>query len=384
MYRRRRSPYSCIREIRESRGELVGLALSTVVLGILLNVVASSVYDTLLAGRLSPRFHWGFLALAAALSLILVALVIWVLYSRRESATVPIEVAIPYHLLDTRQISVPVQHPYRPPYNVASLARQRFMSAFSKNSDAEKQLLEQWRAARAAGIPFQDFFSYWHKALVDCLILDILHGYNDESLGGAAHFTWWQVPLATTSLAMADLPELLVQNPFVETVGERHPGWRLLLPEDVQLRLTDEEGERMWTLRHSRYGRITIRCFRHYWAVGRDRKVGRVLSEGLKLGPRSQFWVLGSRIEAVAFFRYTFLRRADLFHEWAAGLLACFEEKLDWGYFDRSRPHRMIVDLPWKIGDLPRPGDSLWNKLCEIEKRLTTIEADLSEQQGDV
>jgi hypothetical protein len=51
MYRRRFSPYSNISEIRESRGELIALAVTTVVLGILLNILAAVLYERIVLGQ---------------------------------------------------------------------------------------------------------------------------------------------------------------------------------------------------------------------------------------------------------------------------------------------------------------------------------------------
>jgi hypothetical protein len=216
----------------------------------------------------------------------------------------------------------------------------------------------------------------WHKALVDCLILDALHSYGQDSLSPKALIRMWQVPLPCYRVEIRDLPVVLQENTFVQTLTREAPEWKLLLPTGVKLEVKDVGGERIWSLLHRRYGRIVVRCLRHYWAADYDQKIGRALGEGLQPSQRRWFWVLGSRAEARASFRLAFLPRADSFHEWATGLLAYLEEELDWGYFERSRPDRMVVDLPWKIGDLP-DNASVWGKLMDIETRLMQLETEI-------
>lgn len=377
MYRRRHSPYSRIEQIRESRAEVLRLVLAAIVLGLLLSLLAAAIYNYLLGLLPSATWQWLAFILGVVLSLLVVGLIIHLFHSRGESQTVRLEVAIPYHLVGSSGLEVATQHPYRPAYHAAIHAHRLFSGPFKPGSEFSRKLRQNWEEAKGKGRLFQAFMASMNAELVDALILSALHRYGTDSLGPAAKYGWWRVRLEAAEHGLDDLPQPLLTNRFLQAEKRRSPKWKLLLPRDVQVEIVQDEQKWEWSIRHSRHGSLAIYCHPTLWVAKQNSLPGRVLGEGLKGVSEGDLFVLVTRLEATVSFRLTFLSRTNSFHEWATGLLAHLEEALDWGYFLVSRPDRMIVDLPWKIGDLPRPGDSVWGKLCEVEERLETIETGL-------
>lgn len=388
MYRRRYSPYSQIDEIERSRSELVQLILLSILAGIILNVLAGAIYDWLL--YLNPsRIEQVILLLAGALIVIaLMTFVAYKFFGRQHSQVVQLDVAIPYRFPE-RGTSMPYmtvarQHPFRPRYEVAWLARTVFTARFPRKKEDAQNLAAEWQEVKESATPIQHQFGRMHGALVDVLLVYALHRYGENALGPEAPFDWWHVPLDAQSHTYSDLPDLLRDNPFLKRTLEGRPNWKLLVPEGVQWYASQGGSGSTISLVKPRWGRVTIERVPEIWVSKRSQQPGRVLSEGLPPDDKSDFYVLGSRIAVRADFEWAFLPSRDAFHLWATGLLAQLEEALDWGFFLRSRADRIIWDIPWKIGDLPGPETSLWKKLCEMEDRLKRIGSDVESLNSEM
>lgn len=369
MYRRRLSPYSQINELRESRGELIVLVIGTVVLGVILNILAAILYRSLSLdqsglGRVVVLFF------GTELVLLLVGMIVAALYGRRESSMAMLEIGIPY-FREGQRIRVAYQHPHYPEYRPAMLGQRRFADACEPGNLAANQLCGEWQAALTTGVQLQNFLAPWHKALVNCMILETLHRYGQRSLGGEARFGWRQTPLATRQIKLDDIVGQLGDNVFVEALKCTAPQWKLLVPDGLQLQIEIQNAESIWALRHPWHGEIRLRCRRDYRTAAPDHKIARILGGGLQPKQKDTLRVLISQVEVKAASRWVFLPFGDAFHEWATGLLSFLEEEVDWGYFEQSLPDRMIMDLLWMIGDLPE-GASLWQKMESIEAQLTS------------
>ncbi len=367
MRHRRRSPYSRIEELRRSRQELLGLVLLTVLLGLALSLLADLLGKNLESWL--PSWGWRY-GLALGLTLALAALVVGLFYTRSESRRLRIEMQVPYHL----PADGPPRIAERRSYGVTSHARRAFMRRYRRNSPELDRWLGAWRQAKAVGVPFSRFIAEDHAALLQCLLLYVLHRYGDDSLGHEAAYGWWKVDLAAQHLPMDDLPPGLRDNPFLRADQDAER-WRLWLPAEVEIALLPGKGDLFppWQLKHRRYGSVEIRCYPHLSVAGRGSQVWRVLTQRLKLHRRSQLFIIGSRLEAQARFRWTFWPGCDAFHDWATGLLVYLEEALDWGYYLDTRTDRLIAMLDERVGWVPR-GTSLFEKLQEIEGRLERLE----------
>ncbi len=365
---RRRSPYSRLEALRRSRQGLLGLVLLTAGLGVVLSLLSD-----LLSQDLSIWFPWSgwCYALVLVLVLILAGLVVPLFYARSESRRVRIEVQIPYHLPAEGRPGI-VE---RRSYGVTVHARRAFMRRYRRGSPELDRWLAGWRQAEAEGIPFQRFIAEDQAALVQCLLLYVLHRYGNDSLGHEAAYGWWKVDLPARLLAMDDLPPGLRDNPFLRA-DQQAERWRLWWPEEVQLELAPDPELLFprWRLRHRRYGRVEIRCYPHLTVAGRGSQVWRVLTRRLRLDRRSQLFIIGSRLEAQAHFRWTFWPGGEGFHNWATGLLTYLEEALDWGYYLETRTDRLVAALDERVGWVPS-GTSVFDKLQEIEGRLERLEA---------
>jgi len=375
--RRRESPYSRLEEIRRSRGELLALVLITVTMGTLLSVLASGLYDYLLIHLPGQQQLWAF-GLGVAVTLTLVGVLVWLFYARGESQRVAIEFQIPYHIPASGQATIA----QRRSYQVTVHARRAFSRRYQEDSEGQKELVAAWQRALAQEIPFQKFVAEANAALVQCLALYVLHRYGEESLGPEAAYSWWGVEMPASKLKMDDLPTPLRDNPFLRA-DQRAEEWTLLLPQDVQLELLPEEGPfPRWRLSHRRYGHVELRWHPHLSVSGETSQAYRILTQRLRLSRRSQLYVVGTRLEAVARFRWTFWPASDPFHDWATGLLARLEEALDWEYFLATRADRLVADLDWKVGWVPT-GTSLVEMLQVIEGRLEELEKWAAEEEID-
>lgn len=393
MYRRRRSPYSRIEEIRRSRRQLLGLVLSTIVLGVVLGVLVNGLYEISTLWPAEPLWARGLwiailVMIETLLAIGIVGVIIWRLYLSTESERVRIDIAIPYHLPGGRHLELAKQHRNRPAYRVATLGRLLFHRTLPPKSSDNHELAATWCEARAQGKPFQSLIYDLNADLVDAILVFALHRHSEGSLGPEAKYDWWQVDLRRHELTLDELPTPLSNNQFLRTLLGAEDGWKLALPEGVNFQITDQQENyhvcRNFSLICEQRGDVTITRLPHVWVAKQSSQPAQVLSEGISLKKQDDFFVIGTRIEAKATFRYTFLQRTDPFHQWSTDLLAQLEEMLDWGYFSAGRPDRMIADLPWKIGDLPERSDSLWNKLSEIEDKLKRIDSSLESLSQEV
>lgn len=369
MRHRRHSPYSRIEELRHSRQELLGLALLTVVLGVALGLLADLLGADLDAWLPRPEARYLLVGLS---TLGLVTLVVALFYSRSESRRLRIEVQVPYHLPGQGQPRIATHRAY----GLTTYARRAFMRRYRRNSQAVRRWRANWQQAEADGIPFQEFIAPDNAALVQCLLLYVLHRYGQDSLGQEAAYGWWKVHLPARRLTMDDLPPGLGDNPFLRA-DQRAGQWRLWWPAEVRIELAPDRAGAdpfpRWRLRHRRYGCVEIGSYPHLTLAGRGSQVWQVLTQRLKLAPRSRLFIVGTRLEARARFRWTFWPRGDAFHDWATGLLIYLEEALDWGYYLDTRTDRLVAFLDMRVGWVPK-GSSLWDKLQEIEGRLEQIE----------
>ena len=372
--RRRGTPYSRIAEIRAGRGELLALVLVTLILGLLLGLLTSGLYDWLLARLttvpLQRAAFWLGVVLTAGLGLA----VVWLFYGRTESDPVEIELTIPYHLPagdgGERRLTVVRQ----PAYQVTVHARRAVMRRFRARSPQLGEWLASWKEAQAAGQQFKEFARPLHADLTQCLLLYTLHRYGEDSLGPKAPYGWWESSLPAAEWKISGLPSPLSTNPCL-LADQRPDEWKLLLPAGVALHLLAEPNSPWprWELRHRRYGRIAVTFSPAVAVAGRRGKTYRVLTQRLWPDQRSEIHILTSRLTAQAHFRWALWKGSDPFHQWATGLLARLEEALDFGYFTRTRPDRILGDLDWKIGWV-ESGDSLVDTLARIEARLEELE----------
>ncbi len=361
--RRRRTPYTCIEEVRRSRSEVWVLVLVTVALGLLLGLLAEGLAGVLRAAL--PASTWSVtLALVSLLALLLTLAVAWLFHGRAESQRACIDLWLPYHFPGPRKATIARDGAYQPPRH----ARRAFTRRYRAGSPALEAFLETHADARTRGQPFQHFIAADHLALTQCLALYVLHRYGDESLGPEAPYGWWGVGLKSQRLSMDDLPPPLRDNPFLRA-DQRPDEWRLLVPEDVTFHVTESQ----WVLRHRRYGQVTVHWFPELAVAGRHSQPYQALTSRMRLSDASQLYVVGTRMEAIAYLRYTLLPVSEPFHEWATGLLARLEEALDFGYYVATRPARIVRDLEWKVGWVPE-GTTIVEMLQAIEGRLEALE----------
>ena len=365
--RRRDIPYSRLAEIRASRNELLGLVLVTLALGLVLNLVSDALYEVLQARHVDRRWVVG---LGLAVTLILIFVVVWLFYSRAESRVAQLEMWLPYHLPARNKVTIA----RRLSYQVTVYAHSAWAHRYRENALQTRAWVTRWQQARAAGTPFQHFVLTDHVALSQCLLLYALHRAGEDILGDQAEFGWLKVDLPVQRWPMDALPSSLSDNPFLRA-DRRADEWRLLLPQDVTLALThngDNPWPR-WTLRHRRYGQVDFRWKPRVAMAGQGSQVWHVLTQRLRLGRRSELYILNARLEAHVRFRWTLLPRSDSFHRWATTLLSELEDALDWSYFLETRSDRILANLDWKIGWWERD-DSLVDALARIEHRLDDLE----------
>lgn len=373
MIRRREPPYSRLEAIRRSRRELMLLVGATVVLGLLLGLLSNAVFDALKAW-LSPSAQ----TMAASLgALLTVALVLWLavnFYAHGGSQRVFVDLWLPYRLSPEGTFSVPIRRSYQVTVHAHRALRRRL----KREPAQEEELARSWREARKQGMPLQDVLETEYVALVQCLILYVLHRYGEDALGPEALYGWWQVPLEGKKLSIENLPPLLRENPYLR--ADQPATWRLWWPGAVAWEVVPEPGTPFprWRFRHRRYGYVEL-CW-HPGLLGgrRGGQAWQILTERLSLSEeekREQVFLLGARMEVTAHFRWAILRRSEPFHDWATGLLAFLEEALDWDYFLAIRPDRLLVDLAWKVGWVAK-GSSLMDALQEILGRLEQLEVE--------
>lgn len=380
--RRRKSPYSQIETKRRSRAELVALVLVTVALGMLLNLLASGLHQALWPRPDPPAGQWLAFAVGTLLTLALVLSAAWLFYYRTESQRALVEIWLPYHWPEGGRPGLA----QRRSYQVTVHARRAFARRYPKRAPQTEAFATAWRQALAQGTPFQHFIAPVNAQLIQHLLLCVLHRYGDDALGPEAAYGWWRVDLPARQLSMDDLPPPLRDNPFLRA-DQRAEEWRLWWPRQVDLESeADDGGGWSWQLIHRRFGQVEVRAYPQLIVAGRESQPVQVFLQRLKLHRGSQLVVVGTRLEAVAHFRWAFLPGSEPFHDWATGLLSYLEEALDWGYFLAARPDRLIADLDWKMGWVPE-GSSVWEKLEEIEARLEELEMGAVEEAlglGDV
>ncbi len=368
--RRRRSPYSQIETIRRSRGELMALVLVTVALGMLLNLMASVLYQVLCPQPELSNVRWPVVVAAVLLALALVVVAVRFLYYRAESQRAFIDIWLPYHWPASARPGMA----QRRSYQVTIHAQRAFARRYPKNAPQTRAFATAWRKALAQDTPFQHFIAPVNAQLIQYLLLCVLHRYGDDSLSPEAVYGWWKVDLPARQLTMDDLPPPLRDNPFLRA-DQRPEEWRLWWPQQVEIRSeTDDKGGWSWRLVHDRFGQVEVQAYPQLLVAGKDSQPMRVFLQRLKLHRDSRLYVVGTRLEAVARFRWAFLSASEPFHDWASGLLSYLEEALDWGRFLATRPNRLITDLDWKMGWVPVE-TSVWEKLEEIEARLEELEA---------
>lgn len=368
MYRRRQNPYDPIDHLENSRRSIVDLILIATLLGFLINLLTSVVYDALKdevfeSDPAQLRILMGILSV-----LILILLMGFVLryHSRSESQSHRMEIVFPYVAVDKLEISE--QHPYRPRYEPVVYARNDLRRLFRSKPKLSQQLADEWN--QWTDRRFQFFINDLHNELIDAVMLHALHRYGKETLSAAAEYAWWHTPLNSAECPTDKLKLWFESNRILAAFfeDEKNASWKLLLPQNVDLAIERHPKGHHWQLKHRFYGKISILFLKTHW-VSRKGQPNAIFAEGLDSSLLDNLYVVGTRFVIQAEFRMTMLRRSAAFHEWSTYLIAFLEEALDWGYFLEHRPQRMLVDLPWKIGDLPS-GASLWEKLNEIEHQL--------------
>ncbi|MBN1138087.1 MAG: hypothetical protein JXM73_15975 [Anaerolineae bacterium] len=371
--RRRDTPYSRLDQIRARRGDLVALVLTTLLLGLTVNVVGDALYD--LVREPSCSVLWS-LIIAIVATLLLTMFLVGLLYGRATTAPARIELWLPYHLpAGDRGAPRAVTLAARSSYQVTRHARRAWTRRYPQGAAQTRDWLARWREAQAAGTPFQQAALADHIALCQCLLLYALHRAGDEILGREARFGWWAVDLPAHPWHLDDLPAPWRDNPFVRADLGRHAAeWRLLLPHDISLAVTAPPGSAWpgWTLRHRRYGQVDLVWREQVAVAGPGHQVWQVLTQHLRLGERSELVILNARLEVQASFRRTLRPASDDFHRWAASLLARLEEALDWQYYMDKRPARILANLDRRLGWWPED-DSLVDAVARLERRLDEL-----------
>ena len=381
MLQRRHSPYSRIEDIRQSRDQLLGLIVVTVVLGILLGLLVNGLYEYLTIQIRAPELQM----LIFVFGVFLVVAILWMFtilrYQGTESERLRIDVALPFQLAENGStVEITKQHRFRPVYQPAKHGRMLFLGTIPSNSIENRELAEQWRALRSEGKPVQMVLADFHDDLVDALILFALHRHSEDSLGGAAQYGWWHVQLEGYDVGYDGLPSLLQNNRFLRKRMEIDKDWKLRLPVGVAFTMKDnEDGTRIFSLRCPHRGGVRITRLPMHWVATRDSQPGKVLSEGADIPRKDWFYVIGSRVEVQAKYRNAVLSRSDNYQQWAADMLARLEESLDLAFFLATTSCiRMIPDINWKIGDIPDMDDSLWKSIQAIERQLESIKQELN------
>lgn len=370
MIRRREPPYSRMEAIRRSRQELMLLIGATVVLGLLLGLLSNAAFEAL--HRLVPIAQAGAIVLGVVMT---IGLVLWLavkFYAHGGSQRAFVDLWLPYRLNPDGKFSVPIRRSYQATVHAHRALRRRFR----KEPARERELAKAWREARKQGRPLQDVMETEYVALMQCLILYVLHRYGEEALGPEAPYGWWEVPLEGKQLAIEDLPSLLQENPYLR--ADQPPAWRLWWPKEVVWEVVPDTPFPRWRFRHRWYGDVELRWHPGLLGGRRGGQAWQILTERLSLSEeekREQVFLVGARMEATAHFRWAILRRSEPFHDWATGLLAFLEEALDWDYFLDTRPHRLLADLAWKVGWVAK-GSSLMDALQEILGRLEQLEVE--------
>ena len=361
--RRRSSPYSQIEEIQRSRSEVWMLVSVTVVLGLLLGIFTDGLSGWLRETLPAPVWT-GMLIFCGTLTLALTLTVAWLFYGHTESGRARIEMWLPYHFPDRNRLTVAGATSYQPPRH----ARRALARRYAKNSTALRDLLNAWRAAQAQGRQFKDFIAKDHLLLSQCLALYVLHRYGEESLGAKAPYSFSQIDLKARRLMLDALPAPLRDNPFVRA-DQNAAEWRLLLPENVRF----EAGELEWTLRHPRYGHVTVRWYPAISTAAPHSQPYEAVTAWMQPRDKAELYVVGCRVEANAHLRRVLLAAGEPFQTWVAGFMGRLEEALDLGYYLAQRPARIMRDLEWKIGWVPQ-GTSLVELLQSIDARLEALE----------
>lgn len=138
--RRRESPYSQIETIRRSRGDLAALVLVTVVLGMLLNVLASGLYEALRPTVAAPGRPWPSFAAGLLITLALTFGVV-LLYRRTDSKRALVEIWLPYHWSAAGRPGVA----QRRSYQLTVHARRAFARRYPKNAPETQALAADWK-----------------------------------------------------------------------------------------------------------------------------------------------------------------------------------------------------------------------------------------------
>jgi hypothetical protein len=364
--RRRATPYSRQAEIRASRGELLALILTTLGLGLIVNLLSNILNEA----WLKPLGRFGLLVFLVVVALALTLVAAWLLYNHAESQVVRIEVWLPYFVPGGPGVRLERRSHYRP----LSDALRAWPRCYPRDSSQARDWLARYQKAhQTQAADLVAFVRDDHIALSQYLVLYALQRASDWLLSAVAPYSWLKVDLPSVPLDVTALPELLRENRFLQ-VDPARDTWQMLLPRDVSFTLSarPESPWPVWALRHRLYGEVEISWLPGITPTGRESQVWHYFESHLPLNAQPDACILSARLKAQARLRWTLLSGSEAFHSWVTNLLSLLEEALDWAYFQETHRAQILDNLDWRLGYWKR-GDSVLAALARIERRLDDL-----------
>jgi len=362
MPRKREPVYSRLEEVHRTNRDLFILIVTTIFLGVLLSLLSDSIYDLFIKPS-TCRTIWWEIGVIVLVTIIL----IWTFPRCRESREAQIEIWFPY-LIRNKEISIIK----RSSYQVTGFAKLFFGTRFGRSSPDDRNIYEEWMNAKQENIPFDIFIKQDQIQLIQVLILQVLHMYGDASFGHEADFKWWKSNLKSDHVLLKKLNEGLINDPFLQA-NFNLDEWKFWIPKRTKFIIQRQKHSEniSWQIKH-KYGVIELIPLQRLSLAGKGHQPTQVLLQREKLKETDEVIVVGAKINAMVRFKRTWFRQqSSEFHLWATGFITLLQESLDFYRYLEERRNKIIADLDWKIGYLPKQL-SIWKKLEEIQRLINS------------
>ena len=361
-------------EISLYRRYVVEILLVVVLVSFTVNYLSAALFEILWPGAPGwwpyglARWRWLQVGLAMLIVTIATALSLSFVIARQVRQARQIDILLPI-VVSTQHVHIR----YLPRYHATRRMEEALGRAKWEQSDGQKQFLDAWREGQSAGgRPLRGFALSCVYDLIECVLLEYIGRYGQETLGYQAQFLSgadFAPPVASPrKTSFAQLCGRLPHDNYFFEHDKQFPQRNFHLPAGVKLGalplpregLVAEDGDRpvkqMWL--KGPYGTLTITPSQVWQRVPKHRQAGRILEKHFPEGPNTEVWGVLVRVALESRFQpwYFFWppARDGLRHHvmWLTGLADYLQRRVDWNRYIATERGRALVRLEENVDRL--------------------------------
>jgi hypothetical protein len=341
----REGPFYLRERMRAASENLSTLIWGALGVGFLLGLVTNISTEYVLG--LPHRWLW--LLASAMLTIMVVGLIIWRVYSRGYDLTSNIEVVLPFRIT-SNAAEILIAGPY-PVTHTSHRLCERIM----KNEKYKVEFLRDWnQAIGEKKRPFQGAVRRFVKDILSYNILNAIREYSDQTLTSKiihTKYRWNPIRLSMRKLSPSEWPKRLRDSIVFQGIG-KSSFQNIEFPEGMTLDVKeskDAEGiERCEVILSSRHGGLSITFSPYPLKITSGSREGAIMHKYCGVSKETELWLAKFYLQIRADFgglRVFTKHFQKAIIPWVEGLFECISAELDWQLCLDRNLERMVVEL---------------------------------------